>query len=113
MNSISWAPHEYGLILAAAASDGKIIILEYRSDAWVQSGFVNDNLGCNAVSWAPYTALGSQLPQGGHVLRLVTGSCDNTVRIWKYDGQWEQSAGKWIEESRPANCHSGEHNIII
>ncbi len=31
VNSISWAPHEYGLILAAGSSDGKISILTWKS----------------------------------------------------------------------------------
>ena len=34
VNSISWAPHEFGLILACAASDGIVSILEYKEDQW-------------------------------------------------------------------------------
>ena len=34
VNSISWAPHEYGLMLACASSDGRISVLEYKGDAW-------------------------------------------------------------------------------
>jgi protein transport protein SEC13 len=34
VNSISWAPHEHGLVLACACSDGKIAILEYLSNNW-------------------------------------------------------------------------------
>ena len=30
VNSICWAPHEYGLMLAAGSSDGKISILTYK-----------------------------------------------------------------------------------
>jgi protein transport protein SEC13 len=30
VNSIAWAPHELGAILACASSDGKISILEYK-----------------------------------------------------------------------------------
>ena len=71
----------------------------------VATSFVNDSLGCNSVSWAPFTAFGNVLntnndsnidPNNNHInanikpsLRLVTGSCDTTVRIWKYEGQWE------------------------
>lgn len=109
INSISWAPHELGLLLAAASSDGKIIIIEYKNDTWSQISFINDTLGCNAVSWAPFTALGSQTTEGYPVLRLVTGSCDNTVRIWKFDGQWDHNmAGEWIEERRSGAGHSGK-----
>lgn len=56
---------------------------------FVNSRFVNDSLvqvGCNAVSWCPSLAPGSlvdpnkqpQVPK-----RLVTGGCDNLVKIWK------------------------------
>ena len=34
VNSISWSPHEYGLMLACASSDGRISVLEYKGDAW-------------------------------------------------------------------------------
>jgi protein transport protein SEC13 len=34
VNSISWAPHEFGLILACASSDGKLSILEYKAETW-------------------------------------------------------------------------------
>lgn len=30
VNSVAWAPHELGAILACASSDGKISILEYN-----------------------------------------------------------------------------------
>ena len=35
INSISFAPHEYGLVLACASSDGKVSILEYKDDQWL------------------------------------------------------------------------------
>ena len=34
VNSISWAPHEYGLILACASSDGKVSFLEHQMNNW-------------------------------------------------------------------------------
>lgn len=30
VNSVAWAPHELGAMLACASSDGKISVLEYR-----------------------------------------------------------------------------------
>lgn len=32
VNSICWAPHELGLILASASSDGTVSVMEYKSD---------------------------------------------------------------------------------
>ncbi len=103
VNSISWAPHEYGLILACASSDGKVSILEYKNDSWACSYIQNDTLGCNTVSWAPYSAIGSLLEDGRSIKRLVTGSCDNTVRMWRQT----QIDGAWEEEDRVSSPHTG------
>jgi len=98
VNSIAWAPHDFGLILACASSNGKIYILEHKVDGqsagWVTTSFENDRLGCNAVSWAPFGALDPKNADGAAppVLRLVTGSCDNKVRIWRREEQG------WVEE---------------
>ena len=104
VNSIAWAPHELGLILACASSDGKISIIEYKGDKWNCKIITNDTLGCNSVSWAPYSAVGSILEDGTPVYRLVTGSCDNSVRIWKCIGNIE--LGNWEEETKSASPHS-------
>lgn len=91
VNSISWAPHEYGLILACASSDGKVSIIEHKSGNWVTQHFQNDNLGCNSVSWSPYNA--------SQVKRLVTGSCDNMVRVWKLS----EETHTWENEKKSVN----------
>ena len=52
-------------------------------------------MGCNAVSWAPYDAVGSAAADGGPALkRLVTGGCDNAVRFWTFD----EARGEWAVE---------------
>jgi protein transport protein SEC13 len=95
VNSIEWAPHEYGLCLACASSDGRVSVLEHRDGNWLVTHFNNDTLGCNAVSWAPYSAYDSLTENDQLVRRLVTGSCDNLVRVWRQN----DSGGKWEEES--------------
>ena len=48
-------------------------------------------MGANAVSWAPAmvpgTLTGAQTGQGqsGPVRRLVTGGCDNDVKLWEFN----------------------------
>ncbi len=37
VNGISWAPHDFGLILACASSDGTISVVTFRSDASAES----------------------------------------------------------------------------
>jgi hypothetical protein len=38
-----------------------------------------NSMGVNSVSWAPFDSLGSQ----PNVARLVTGSCDNKVKMFR------------------------------
>lgn len=56
VNSISWAPWEYGLILAAGSADGKIHILQRKGDdTWSSIEFAAHDGGVNAISWGPAT----------------------------------------------------------
>ena len=43
------------------------------------------------------------MEDGSSVRRLVTGSCDNSVRVWAYNVQ----LNKWQEESKQASPHKG------
>ena len=111
VNSVSFAPHEYGLIAAAGSSDGRVSILSHEpDDSWTVEYLKDTPLGVNAVSWAPYGVMGEQSPPGtgegggeqttttGGVVqpmppRLVTGGSDNGIRIWVKNpstGVWEQ-----------------------
>eukprot|EP00607_Mallomonas_marina_P009901 CAMPEP_0182419684 /NCGR_PEP_ID=MMETSP1167-20130531/4084_1 /TAXON_ID=2988 /ORGANISM="Mallomonas Sp, Strain CCMP3275" /LENGTH=305 /DNA_ID=CAMNT_0024594737 /DNA_START=64 /DNA_END=981 /DNA_ORIENTATION=+ len=122
VNSISWAPHDYGLALACASSDGKVSILELeKEDKWIVNHFQNDTLGTNAVSWAPYSSVGSFTEDGRSVRRLVTGSCDNTVRIWRsVDGGWSEEGkisvssphSDWVRDVSWAPNTGMPYNII-
>ncbi|RVW23913.1 Protein transport protein SEC13-like B [Vitis vinifera] len=73
VNSIAWAPHELGLCLACGSSDGI-------------------SLSSLLVSWAPSMAPGALVGSGllDPVQKLVSGGCDNTVKVWKlYNGNWK------------------------
>lgn len=103
VNSIAWAPHEYGLVLACGSSDGKISVLTAKEDGtWDHVLFAGHSIGVNAVSWAPAAVPGSLLSSGNHAtaspsssapaatssshvntMRLASGGCDNRIRIWK------------------------------
>ena len=79
-----WAPHEYGLILAAGSSDGNVSVHYYQPDnTWSVQTFFVTQLGVLSVSWAEATSVGAKTEEGKDVLRIVTGSCDNTAKIWK------------------------------
>jgi protein transport protein SEC13 len=89
VNSIQWAPHEYGLILLAGSSDGCISIIQYvENNGWVSKKERAHDIGCNSVSWAPYAppaaAMGgmpAQIPPA----RIASGGCDRTVKVWTVD----------------------------
>ncbi|KAI6099059.1 WD40-repeat-containing domain protein [Pisolithus croceorrhizus] len=104
VNSISWAPHELGAILACASSDGKISVLTLKDDGQWSADTINAHaIGCNAVSWASATHPGSLiLPQqpGAHqpsaFKRLVSAGCDNLVKIWCF----REETQSWVEEEK-------------
>ncbi|XP_055679327.1 protein SEC13 homolog [Lutzomyia longipalpis] len=102
VNSVAWAPPEHGLILACGSSDGTISILTCNTamDTWESKRIPNAHtIGCNSVSWCPASLPDASFDQsssksGPVVKRLVSGGCDNFVKIWREDGD------RWIEESR-------------
>jgi len=81
VNSVAWAPHEHGLMLACASSDGKVSVHSCGEDGvWHSSLFQAHGIGVNGVSWAP-----------AHVgKKLVTGGCDNLIKVWRFASfmQW-------------------------
>lgn len=114
VNSVSWAPHELGAILACASSDGKVSVLTFKNDGqWDADIFTVHAIGCNAVSWAPAIIPGSlitsqQAPatatipgqppmsvsQTFSVKRFASAGCDNLVKIWGY----REETQSWVEE---------------
>lgn len=107
VNSIAWGPHEYGLVLACGSSDASISVLINTADStvWEAKKIPNAHtIGCNAVSWAPATSPlpgidASTLSRSTPVKRLVSGGCDNLIKIWKEDGD------RWVEETK-LDAHS-------
>jgi len=103
VNSVSWAPHELGAIVACASSDGKLSVLTFKNDGtWGADIFNGHAVGCNAVSWAPAVLPGSLITpqQGGQqtapqgVKRFASAGCDNLVKIWGF----REDSQAWVEE---------------
>ena len=100
VNSVTFAPHEYGLVAAAASSDGRVSVLSHEpDDSWTVEYLKDTPLGVNAVSWAPYGVVPSSSGDDGAVQsqppRLATGGSDNGIRIWVKNS----STGIWEQES--------------
>lgn len=99
VNSVAFAPHEFGLVAAAGSSDGRVSVLSHGpDDSWTVEYLKDTPLGVNAVSWAPY-GVGEQTGEGDQVVvqpmppRLATGGSDNGIKIWVKNastGVWEQ-----------------------
>jgi len=100
VNSVAWAPAEYGLILACGSSDGSISIVAYNHEGgnWEARKIPGAHaIGCNTVSWCPAISADPSLDPLGNrsaVKRLVSGGCDNLVKIWV------EKADQWTEDSR-------------
>lgn len=104
VNSVAFASPEFGLILACGSSDGSISILTCNTESaqWDYKKISNAHtIGCNAVNFCPSTVPEPAFDQRGvgakgsyGIKRLVSGGCDNLVKIWKEDGD------RWVEESR-------------
>lgn len=91
VNALAFAPHELGLHLACASSDGSLAVISHVPNAgWdtTKKGMEQAHpIGCTAVSWAPVDepkALVSPDAGAEKVRKLVSAGCDNTVKVWGY-----------------------------
>jgi protein transport protein SEC13 len=86
VNAVAWGPREAGMRLACASSDENVSVLtHYGEGRWGAVMFKAHKTGCNALSWAPVEAAGAPM-------RLVTGGCDNLVKVWRSD-----DGETWVE----------------
>lgn len=107
MNSLVFAPQEFGLILLCGSSDGTISLHEYRDEKWLSRKMDAHAMGVNSVSWGPpfYPITfqndddQNQLNQTSSLapMRFVSGGCDNLVKVWTITG--EESEGQRIFKS--------------
>ena len=98
VNSIDWGPSEFGLILSACTSSGKIIIIKncdsYKNNNnyWKYFTEHGHEEPINSIVWAPkvfcenlesYNNLENKDYNKKYSF-FATGSCDNKVYIWKF-----------------------------
>ena len=113
VNSVSFAPCEYGLIFACASSDGFVSICSQQSDgSWDErrvsespdGGAYTHPNGAMSISWAPAIAPGGLwMPDRAAPppMRIVTAGGDHLVKIWKFDEQ----SNNWILDGIPLKAH--------
>jgi len=96
VNTIQFAPWEYGLYLAAGVADGKVFIISHIQGNWVESDIQAHNSGINGLSWGPSTEpcllmaenvdyMNQAAKEKAYNLipkRFVTGSMDGKAKIW-------------------------------
>ena len=137
VNSVQFAPHEYGLHAACGSSDGRVSILSHdaANDDWIVEYIRDTPLGVNSISWAPYgnaivatttasagsssessatttttttTATTTTTSHRPSSPRIVTGGCDNGIRIYTKD----TSTGIWEQESFTVGGNNKNTTII-
>lgn len=108
VNTVAFAPPEYGLILACGSSDGSISILTCSTETGmfdVKKITNAHTIGCNALSWCPSSLPDAAFDQRSkqnsssngmqtQAKRFVSGGCDNAVKVWREDGD------RWVEEHK-------------
>lgn len=111
VNTIGWAPKEFGILLVCGSSDGAISVIKCIDGNWSGERIPDAHTtGVNAVCWAPAFSYGlslfhldakddptaDELAQDGKLeKRFVSGGCDNKLKIWLFDEKEE----KWIVEN--------------
>lgn len=101
INSISFAPHTFGLILISGNADGTISILTRKeNNQWDQYNYLAHKGGVTSVNWGPDMKTGALLANANSLggmrfeRRFVSGGCDNRIRIWRYD----EVVNQWTEQ---------------
>jgi len=94
VNDVAFCPWEHGLRLACASSDGTVSVLTHsaQDQQWRRAVFSAHAGGAQTVSWAPVQHKENPMAP---VMRLATGGCDNSVCVWKCEGE------VWTQESPP------------
>ncbi|KAJ1612539.1 hypothetical protein OJ252_1225 [Cryptosporidium canis] len=94
INSVCWCPWDFGLQFACAISDGSIAVCSYSPEtrSWTKKQVFGHPNGANSISWAPATnSVGNTtMNSSSQPVRLVSGGCDNQIRIWKQDPQTKE-----------------------
>jgi len=99
VNTVQFAPAEFGLVLACGCSDGKISIIYNQGNEWEKYNFEAFPSGVNSLSWAPSSDMGSLIcepsaaEKNERKKRLVAAGNGNDVHIYE-----EVSHGDWKAE---------------
>lgn len=106
VNALSFAPHELGLALAAASSDGSLSVITHSEGGWHTEKIEGaHSLGAMGVSWAPAVPRGSLVSgkaPGPPVRRFASGGCDNTVKVWFFN----EAGRRWEQEPATLSGHT-------
>lgn len=107
VNTLSWAPHESGCLLACASSDGNVSVLEFKDNSMDHKIFPAHGIGVNSVSWGPSTGAGSLVSStGGQTAggqrRFVTAGSDNLIKFWA----WDQASQSYTQEGESLVGHT-------
>jgi len=111
---VAFAPHECGLAVAAASSDGALSVLSHSGGdpaagggAWAAERIEGAHAaGALAITWGvPSGRSGPAVPGRPPPppdRRLASGGCDGLVKVWRFN----PSSGRWALDGPPLAAHA-------
>ncbi|EGR34786.1 WD repeat protein, partial [Ichthyophthirius multifiliis] len=105
INYIQFSPYECGFNIACGSSVGKVYLLVLRTqDSNMQEySWQAHELGVNCICWEPFKAdddftIDQVEKSNNKFTKLITGSCDKTLKIWSLEIQNGQLSHNLIYE---------------
>lgn len=112
VNAVQWAPHEFGMLLATAGSDGAVFVSTCAEGAWREPVNVSGGdgvahpMGAMAVSFAPpISSVNSDAATSVTGPVLASGGCDGKIRLWYLEGSsWRSGTvfkdhNEWVRDT--------------
>lgn len=121
VNTIAWAPREYGQILVSGNSCGTVSIYKYSGGSWEQTKLKKHKESVNSITFGPATyptILAREDDNSGKTppLRFVSVSCDKSIIEWTQDATTSDrqigTHDDWVRDAAWAPNVGMKHDLL-